>query len=62
VIKCVAPVVPAEFVLDPTCRLAEADLLTGDAERARGRITNLLNDSHPDPAECDMGEVRLLLA
>ena len=62
VIARIAPVMPAEFVLDPTCRLAEADLLAGDAERARRRITTYLHDPHPDPADSDLGSARLLLA
>jgi tetratricopeptide (TPR) repeat protein len=62
VIERVAPVTEAEFVLDPTCRLAEADLLAGDAERARGRITAFLGAPHPDPTDCDLGSARLLLA
>jgi hypothetical protein len=61
-IERIAPVVPAALVLDPTCRLAEADLLAGDAEHARGRITTFLGDPHPDPAECELGSARLLLA
>jgi predicted ATPase len=47
---------------DPTCWLAEADLLAGKAEEARGRITSFLHDPHPDPAECDLVNARLLLA
>ena len=62
VIERIAPVVPADFVLDPTCRLAEADLLAGDTERARRRITTYLHDPHPDPADSDLASARLLLA
>jgi tetratricopeptide (TPR) repeat protein len=62
VIARIGPVTVADFVLDPTCRLAEADLLAGDAERARRRITTYLGDPHPDPAECELGSARLLLA
>jgi tetratricopeptide (TPR) repeat protein/DNA-binding XRE family transcriptional regulator len=62
VIERVAPVVTSDFVLDPTCRLAEADLLSGDAERARRRITTFLHDPHPGPTDSDLGSARLLLA
>jgi len=62
VIERIAPVSPADGVLDPICRLAEADLLAGDAEQARWRITTFLHDPHPDPAACDLGSARLLLA
>jgi transcriptional regulator with XRE-family HTH domain/tetratricopeptide (TPR) repeat protein len=62
VIERIAPVAPPDHVLDPICRLAEADLLAGDAEQARGRITTFLHDPHPDPAACDLGSARLLLA
>jgi tetratricopeptide (TPR) repeat protein len=36
---------------EPTCLLAEADLLAGLAEQARRRLTMLLDDVHPTPAE-----------
>jgi tetratricopeptide (TPR) repeat protein len=62
VLERMAPVTPATGVLDPICRLAEADLLAGDAKQARGRITTLLGDPHPDPADTDLGSARLLLA
>jgi tetratricopeptide (TPR) repeat protein len=62
VILRIAPVTVAESVLDPTCRLAEADLLAGDAERARERIIAFLHDPHPEPADSDLGSARLLLA
>jgi tetratricopeptide (TPR) repeat protein len=62
VIERIAQSVPADQLLDPVCRLAEADLLAGDAKLARGRITALLHDPHPDPAAGDLGSARLLLA
>jgi tetratricopeptide (TPR) repeat protein len=47
---------------EPTCLLAEADLLSGHAEQARRRLTMLLNDVHPTPAEAKARRPRLFLA
>jgi tetratricopeptide (TPR) repeat protein/transcriptional regulator with XRE-family HTH domain len=46
----------------PTCRLAEVDLLAGRADVARQRLTTLLDDPHPTPAENKAREPLLFLA
>jgi tetratricopeptide (TPR) repeat protein/transcriptional regulator with XRE-family HTH domain len=47
---------------EPTCLLAEADLLAGLAEQARRRLTTLLDHTHPTPAEDKSRQPLLLLA
>src|SRR5262245_7729704 len=47
---------------EPTCLLAETDLLSGLAEQARRRLTTLLADVHPTPADAKARRPLLLLA
>jgi tetratricopeptide (TPR) repeat protein/transcriptional regulator with XRE-family HTH domain len=63
VIERIAEAVPASELLDPTCRLVEADLLAGDVEQARARITSFLHDPRPaSPAWYGNEPLLLLLA
>jgi predicted ATPase/DNA-binding XRE family transcriptional regulator len=65
VIERIAKGAPASYVLDPTCRLAEADLLAGNAEQARLRLTPLLSDLHtyhPSDEKNARGLLLLVLA
>jgi tetratricopeptide (TPR) repeat protein len=61
VIERVAHTVPSSVLLDPTCQLAEADLLAGDAEQARQRIATFLHDPRPESPEWYKNEPLLLL-
>jgi hypothetical protein len=59
--KRIARVGGVFLLQEPTCLLAEADLLSGLAEQARRRLSTLLDGAHPTPAEGKSRRPLLLL-